>query len=89
MLCFNLYPLLYAFFHEVSLPYFFGLLNFWTFLLKMAFSVKGLSKRFFPEVHDEPDYKGRTALMWAAVLEHPDTELIQSLCRHGANLNQK
>ena len=55
----------------------------------MAFSVKGLSKRFFPEVHDEPDYKGRTALMWAAVLEHPDPELIQSLCRHGANLNQK
>ena len=47
-LCLNLYPLLYVFFHEVSLPYFFGLLNFWTFLLKMAFSVKGLSKRFFP-----------------------------------------
>ena len=55
----------------------------------MAFSVKGLSKRFFPEVHDEPDYKGRTALMWAAVLEVEDAELIQTLCRHGANLDHR
>ena len=48
-----------------------------------------LSKILFIEVHDEPDFKGRTALMWAAVMENVDVELIQTLCRHGADLNQK
>ena len=41
-----------------------------------------------PEVHDEPDCKGRTALMWAASLDSRE-EVIQVLCRHGANLEQK
>ena len=41
-----------------------------------------------PDVRDEPDSKGRTALMWAASL--PDkNEVIQVLCRHGANLQHK
>ena len=41
-----------------------------------------------PDVHDVTDYKGRTALMWAAAM--PDrAPLIQILCRHGANLSQK
>ena len=58
--------------------------------MQIQILVNGVSwlKVFF-EVHDEPDYKGQTALMWAAVMEHEDAELIQTLCRHGANLNQK
>ena len=41
-----------------------------------------------PDINDEPDYKGRTALMWAAAL-NDRTEIIQSLCRHGADLKHK
>lgn len=41
-----------------------------------------------PDVNDEPDGKGRTALMWAASSED-GAEVIQMLCRHGANLAHK
>lgn len=41
-----------------------------------------------PDVNDEPDCKGRTALMWAAAIKDRD-EVIQVLCRHGANLEHK
>ena len=40
-----------------------------------------------PDVNDEPDCKGRTALMWAAAMTDK-SHVIQALCRHGANLEQ-
>lgn len=42
----------------------------------------------YPEVKDEPDTQGRTALMWAAAREDR-AEVIQALCRHGADLSHK
>ena len=41
-----------------------------------------------PEVMDEPDISGRTALIWTSGLEDR-ADMIQSLCRHGADLSHK
>ena len=38
-----------------------------------------------PEVRDQPDLRGRTALMWAAAATGA-CDMIRAMCRHGSDL---
>ena len=41
-----------------------------------------------PEVRDQPDLRGRTALMWAAAAAGA-CDMIKAMCRHGSDLGHQ